>query len=440
MIGAAWSFPLFVVSFTAGCSADRPEDFGRRWVRSHPYTLMGLCLNDETHDFLLYKAAGFNHVLAWKPWREALMEPMAGHNLTWFGNIPWITPDDERTGIKRDHTTLVPALTRKYSGNVGWLVNDEPTRDELNATAEVMEWIRGQYPDALIFSNLGADLDYSAHAQRFLQTLEPDVMMYDSYPFNSIKATWDQPDRDKWFARAGMVRKAAMSAGVPYWAFAQSIDRSGEKRLSSESNLRMQLFVYLTYGYTGQAYFIYDYGFKNAPGLLDEKRRPSHIYNHAAIANPEVANLGRAIRFLTSTGVFAAPTAKGVDPFVDPEILATWKPHGVANDPLRSVRILDAGPDRHGLIGYFVDDRGQTYFMLTNLWRKPGQIEGSGKNTTLSFRLVFDRSVRSIWRLDRRTGRPKELNIADPAKGLDISLPGGTGDLFKIGNGKFAGV
>ena len=440
LLGAALLGALLVASLTAGCSTGRPEDFGRRWVRAHPYTLMGLCLNNEWHDIPLYEAAGFNHMLAWKPWREPLMEPVAEHKLTWFGNIPWITPHDERTGIKRDHTTLVPALMRSYPGNVGWLVNDEPTPVELNATAEIMEWIRSRYPDALVFSNLGADPNYKEHALNFLRTLEPDVMMYDSYPFNSITLTWDQADRDQWFARAGIVRQAALNAGVPYWACVHSIDRSGEKRLSSESNLRMQLFVYLTYGYTGQTYFMYDFGFKNASGLLDEKRMPSHIYRYAAGANREVANIGRVIRFLTSTGVFAVPNAAGVDPFVDPKILATWKSQLAANDRLRSVRVLDTGPDGHGLIGNFKDDRGRNYFMLTNLWRKPGQVEGSSENTTLSFRLIFDPSVRSIWRLDRGTGRPEKLNIADPDKGLDVSLPGGTGDLFKIGDGAFPGL
>lgn len=424
----------------AGCSSARPADFGKRWVRAHPYTLMGLCLNDEPHDIPEYVGAGFEHMLAWRPWRVGVMQPTADYGLTWFGNIPWVTSDPTRAGLKRDPTALVSGLSAKYPGNVGWLVNDEPTPEELPATARIMEWIRTTHPESLVFSNLGGDPNYAQHARNFMDVLKPDVMMYDAYPFDSIKGTWNQANRDKWFRCAATVRDVALKAKVPYWAFVHSIDRSREHRRLSESNLRMQLFVYLTYGYTGQAYFIYDWGFKNAPGLLNIHRKPSHVYGYAAGANREVANIGKVVRFLNSTHVFAVFAGKGVKPFVDPKVLPIRTSQVLTNDPLRRVDIIEGGAGKHGLIGYFKDDTGQRYFMVTNLWRRPGEIEGSSANTTLSFRIVLDPSINSIWRLNRKTGKPERLEIANSAEGLVISLPGGTGDLFKINNGRFPGL
>ena len=32
------------------------------------------------------------------------------------------------------------------------------------------------------------------------------------------------------------------------------------------------------------------------------------------------------------------------------------------------------------------------------------------------------------------------MTISDPSEGLTVSLPGGTGDLFKIGEGTFPGL
>ena len=434
------SLALVALALTTGCSTGRPTDFGTRWVRSHPYTLMGLCLNNEEHNVEQYMAAGFNHMLAWRPWRPGILTPTAACGLTWFGTIPWIDHDESRAPLLRSYKTMTDGLTAKYPGNVGWLVNDEPMDKEMQGTGVAMEWIRTKYPDKLVFSNLGGGKDYAAHARHFLRVVKPDVMMYDCYPYNSILQTWGKEDRNKWFERATTVRREALAAGVPYWAFLHTIDRSMDKRLLSESNLRIQLFVFLTYGYTGQAYFIYDFGFKGAPALMDAKGKPSHVYRYAAKANPEVLNIGKAIRFLTSTHVFVAPTGGDGPSFVDPKILPAWKPWTVENDPLRSVQILEPGPERQGLIGYFRDDAGGRYFMLTNLWRRPGAKAGSAANTSLTFRVVLDPTIKSIQRLSRLTGKAERLHIKYPAEGLVLTLPGGTGDLFKVDAGAFPGL
>jgi len=130
----------------------------------------------------------------------------------------------------------------------------------------------------------------------------------------------------------------------------------------------------------------------------------------------------------------------GVKPVVQPKALSIWKRGDVASDPLRSIRILNPGPERQGLIGYFRDDAGGTYIMLTNLWRVSDRQKGLAANTRLTFRLVFDPAVRSILRLDRETGKTQRLTISNPAEGLTVTLPGGTGDLFKIGEGTFPGL
>ena len=78
--------------------------------------------------------------------------------------------------------------------------------------------------------------------------------------------------------------------------------------------------------------------------------------------------------------------------------------------------------------------------MLTNLWRISDRQKGLAANTRLTFRLMFDPAVRSILRLDRETGKTQRLAISKPAEGLTITLPGGTGDLFKIGEGTFPGL
>ncbi len=48
--------------------------------------------------------------------------------------------------------------------------------------------------------------------------------------------------------------------------------------------------------------------------------------------------------------------------------------------------------------------------------------------------------VKAVLRLNRETGKTERLEIKDAEQGLLVTLPGGTGDLFKYDTGPFAGV
>ena len=65
------------------------------------------------------------------------------------------------------------------------------------------------------------------------------------------------------------------------------------------------MFAPLTYGYTGIIYFTYDVTFERS--LIEMNGEPNSLYHAAAKANPEVANVGAAMRFLTSTDVRYVP-------------------------------------------------------------------------------------------------------------------------------------
>jgi hypothetical protein len=87
------------------------------------------------------------------------------------------------------------------------------------------------------------------------------------------------------------------------------------------------------------------------------------------------------------------------------------------------------------LIGFFTDDFGDNYFMLVNLYQDKNLTVAQ---TALDFIIEFDSSIDSIWRLNRLTGEAEEIALVDHI--LNLTLPGGTGDLFKYDNGFFAGL
>ena len=102
---------------------------------------------------------------------------------------------------------------------------------------------------------------------------------------------------------------------------------------------------------------------------------------------------------------------------------------------IQHIEVTEHGPGRDALIGFFEDDDNQNYFMLVNLWHGPGA-PASDKTTT--FKIHLAPGINQIKRLSRETGQVDILNATDGV--IFVTLPGGTGDLFKCNAGAFAGL
>jgi len=72
--------------------------------------------------------------------------------------------------------------------------------------------------------------------------------------------------------------------------------------------------------------------------------------------------------------------------------------------------------------------------MASNLWHDAG---ASAIDRVLPVTIKFAPDVKEVHRLNRRTGQVEQLAIDDGT--LKITLPGGTGDLFKLNDGRFPG-
>ncbi|MCC6679901.1 MAG: hypothetical protein IT445_03265 [Phycisphaeraceae bacterium] len=389
---------------------------GQQWVRSHPFTIMGLSIVEERpFNIDLYRNAGFSSLLMWKP-REGTLRAASDAGLPWHehlyvgirGREPFGQKDKER----------IRQLAKDYPGGIGWLINDEPSdRAEMEVTSQVLDWLREEFPDMLAYSNAGGNID------DFARTMRPDVLMHDRYPFKKQGETWDEL-----FFYMAHVRDLAQAQNVPYWGFVQAYEdrREGGQRLPSESDLRMQTYAMLAYGFTGIAYFMYDLGEEFQRGVLELDGTPSPLYAPTAKLNPEVANLGRCLRMLTSTSVGYVP-AEGT---ACPKGTMPWQ------DETMSIET----PGSDGLIGWFSDDAGGQYFMIVNLKHAA---EMNAEDGAATFRIRFGEPVTELYRLDRESGQVEPVALeADAAgvTGFTLSLPGGTGDLFKTGDGEFAGL
>ncbi len=250
--------------------------------------------------------------------------------------------------------------------------------------------------------------------------------MFDRYPFLANGTT----DRDGWINNLMTVRNKAMANNRPYWGWLQSSLAVGS-RIPSASDTRFNAWTLLTAGHTGLNYYTYD----NTGWFLDANGAPTTFYQNAAAANAEIAVVGQSLRMLTSTAVrFVPGTTSSTPPG-----LSNWTA-GAGGDPhLINVAVdtslpQNRGADKDGLIGFFTDDAGQQYFMLSNLYHGSTL---SAAGASLPFRLTFDSSINSLWLLNRLTDQPQQISLVNHV--LNWTLLGGTGDLFKYDNGDFAG-
>lgn len=414
--------------------ASRPIDFGRQWVRQHPLTLMGASTGSlPDFDISDYRGLNLNTVFANNN------PPVADAAVA--AAMPWhyhhnSSPRPYAPYSASDKATINQLIAK--GGVTAWMLQDEPvTSDEIAAVGQSAQWMRDNHPELMLYATVGrGDGLSNAFLQEVITVIKPDALMFDWYPFRDDGTT----DTNRWFADVTAMRRNALQAGIPYWGWLQSLTYEF-RRTPSESDTRYNGYTLLTAGYSGLGYFTYDTNSK----LFDANGNPTAFYNAAAAANLEYARLGQSLRFLTSADLrFVAGKHTVFGSFTQanstPPALSNWV-SGAGGDPhLQTVAVDFAQPnsigsEKNGLIGLFTDDSGQRYFMLTNL-NHAANLTASG--AALSFVVTFDVTVDTLLRLNRLTGEPEKLTLTNHT--LNLTLPGGTGDLFKYDTGDFAGI
>ena len=449
---------VLTLATTAFAAEKAPSrTLGWEWVRSRPLTIMGLIQRVHTFDAKEYRGAGLNTLLIWKR-HERVLEKAKGNNLPWLGHAvrkpPRDKPIDPFTPQVRE---MAQKLVKKYPGCIGWVLWDEPYRQQFPKIAEVAAWFRKTFPGTMVFSNLypnggkpgkyyggkwlGPDKyeipprpwTYDDYAEEYIEQVQPDVLMFDVYPFKQLpEAVAEEYIHRVYFANMESIRRAALRAKLPYWVFIQSMEIKGWAYLPSESDLRMQLFSSLAYGFTGIGYFLYD------GGLVTEHGKQSRLYNVAAHVNKEVLILGQALRMLTSVEVLYVLGSHVEDsrqtPNRPPQGVKLYTPRA-GTEFLRNVTIAEKGLGRDVLIGLFRDEKGGWYIMPVNLHRQRGKKAAEMKATVT---LKFSDSVKSLGHLSRATGKAELIALKNHT--LTVTLAGGTAELYKIGDKDFPGL
>ncbi|MHB9071531.1 MAG: SGNH/GDSL hydrolase family protein [Sedimentisphaerales bacterium] len=456
-----------VASVLSANDANRPEDFGRQWVRSHPFQIMSLVTIDDTFDANVYADAGMNTVLVWKG-REGILNKTAAKGLPWhfkpLAKYNDANHPETKNPLTQERMDWSLQFYKKYPSCEGFLVMDEPRHVHFPGLAKAMDWYRTNFPQSLIYGNIymaGKDpgayyqspkdasgqyieppvkYEYEDYIREYLEMCRPDILMTDVYPFADYQ---DLDDRDytnaKYFSTLEAIRKFALKKNIPYWTFVQSFAHKGNWYYPSESNVRMQVYSSLAYGFTGIAYFLYNSSTDES--LIDNDGQPRPLLSDIAVLNKEINILGKSLKFLNSEAVFyisgtqydagrgcnnGNPSPKGTTRFDSNKV----KPWGIAD-----IKVIGISENKNGLIGFFKDDNGGLYFMLVNLRNARGvpAAQMPGK-----FVIKFEKSVKELYRVSRQSGMVEKVSF-DP-NGCEIELPGGTGELFKVNDNVFPGI
>ncbi|MEX2306811.1 MAG: hypothetical protein WD738_04430 [Pirellulales bacterium] len=471
----------------------RSVTFGNEWVRSHPFTLHGQALRDSSLVNTRYRDANFTNVLAWEN-NVGLVDK------AWeIQHLPWRWHTGERP-LDADLMATINSFMSSRPGGEGFVVWDEPKRNEFLQVAEVVNWIRQNYPTMLVYSNMSAKLspirppwnygqeygtnqlpdgsyedppvpyDYETYIDDYIHFVQPDVLQFDgTYAFleNDPDETTEQFLQDRsYFDALGIIRKAGLRANIPYFAHVQSFDGGGHRH-PSESDMRMGVFAPLAYGFKGLAYFTFDhygsYEDGNGGGLL-RALNPNYssyltnpTYFYAQGVNAEVARLGETLKMLDSTqvryvlGKHLDAGSGQVVPNKLPLGATPW--NSQTDDPYitlieaSNVGTIPGVTEGDVLIGHFrtaleqLDGpqfEGEGYFMIVNLLREK---DVSATDASQQIHIEFDfgaSGINSLQRLNRSTGQVELVPLTHDGGSLyylDLTLPGGTGDLFKYNTG-----
>jgi len=194
----------------------------------------------------------------------------------------------------------------------GYYIMDEPNAVKFERLGRIVAYLKDRDPAHPAYVNLfptyasheqlGTET-YEEHLAAYVRTVRPDFISYDHYPVTSSGL---RPD---YFRNLETIRRAALEAEVPFWAFTLSVAHAVYPQ-PQPGHIRLQLFSDLAYGARGLQYFTYgsprDDTYNFSDGLIDRAGRPTPLYGLAREVNAEVRAWAPFLVRLRSDAVFHA--------------------------------------------------------------------------------------------------------------------------------------
>ncbi|MFI5385680.1 MAG: hypothetical protein ACHQ50_06105 [Fimbriimonadales bacterium] len=259
------------------------------------------------------------------------------------------------------------ARVKTNSALYAYFITDEPSAAQFPGLGKLVAYLRGKDPAHLAYINLfptyasnqqlGVSGDvlpaYREYVHRFIDTVKPSLLSYDHYHFNA------NGDGDQYFLNLGIIRQAALDAGIPFLNIVQACRFNGSMRTPTANQMHWLSSTSLAFGAQGLSYFVYFYQplydqFKENAGMMTRPDgTPTALYEGAKVQLPEFVNVATQLQALRSLGVYHGGA-------VPPGFRAQ------SEHPLFRADIADQNSPGV-LIGYFGEKSTPTYAFVVNL-------------------------------------------------------------------------
>lgn len=289
----------------------------------------------------------------------------------------------------------------------GYFVRDEPAMKDFPAVKERVDALRAAHPGKLAYVNLFPSYcdaerlgttDYEEHVRRFVETVRPEVLCMDHYPF--MKPTKDT--RDAYLSDLAVMQRQASAVGIPWWNYFNTMP-FGPHHDPTEAQLRWQVFSSVAYGARGVLYFCYwtprGAEFPKGGAILTADGRKTRHYAQAQRINA---------------------------------VLQAWGPHLMRMTPIWSGRLKAGEVPAQGIVGLSEGDYVLGLFQHDD--RRRGLVLVNHDTAFTTWPTVqFDVADDRVQEVDRATGEITPVVDDSPdLPGLQLSLDAGDARLFLL--------
>jgi hypothetical protein len=389
-----------------------------------------------------WDASNFTGAFFWGTYPTTIMPPAPG--------VPW--------GVSyRAMAGQIPNGTwDRYASQLTFFQyfdeQDVTDQADLAALRTAMDSFHVSQPQTITYTNQWGSQHSAAQIQTYMQQVHPDMLCFDTYPFNgsltggSPTAYYSYMEKYRKCGLAGNDGTGTTPIPVAFWTSDNSgHPRSGsEERLNSFSGWAFGCKAMILFNYTGGAMFPEHSSTTN----------PTPNFYRAAETNQQSDNLGPALVRLLSTDVHMkmGKHSVGLAQVTNtlPTGVASW--HSEAVPYITGISATNLGSKNSGLAGDVIvgsfkpldasftnaGHANDAYFMIVN---GLSDATGSAADCRQTVHVEFDfgaSGIDSLLRLSRDTGCVEQVSLTHltgSQYSLNLTLDGGTGDLFKFDNG-----
>ncbi|MFC5403237.1 beta-galactosidase [Cohnella soli] len=343
-------------------SADKKLTIGA-WVAPPPDFI-----NEQTYKDVA--DSGINLIYAL--YEDADLNALKALQLAEKNGIQYLVRSRAASSVPEDELDLLDGMFDDYKNSPafgGVLVSDEPGALKFKKLGALHEKFKQLLPGKHFYVNLFptySSLDqrdgrtYKEYVDEYIQTVKPDFVSFDHYPLmQGVDGPYTKEDH---LLNLDIVSNASKKAGLPFWAFIQSIGFSTagtQNRDPDEKDIRWQAYNALAFGAKGIQYFTYwtpssDGAARFSKAMVDADGTKTPLYDAVKNVNEEILSFDQIYLNYDNVGVMTFPVDNAPANLYTENRLAEFE------------TIKEVASEQPVVIGCFQDKNGNQALVLVN--------------------------------------------------------------------------